>query len=88
MFRRSAALSPLALLCAIIAVLATRAGVRAHRLEAEAILRPFGVVQVESWFETGDVPKSARVESSAPTAGGSRKAGSTIRATSYSHIAI
>jgi nickel transport protein len=33
----------------------------AHRLEAEATVRPFGIVQVESWFETGDIPKSARV---------------------------
>ena len=33
----------------------------AHRLEAEAVVRPFGTVQVETWFETGDSPKAAKV---------------------------
>ena len=33
----------------------------AHRLEAEAIVRPFGTIQVETWFETGDSPKAAKV---------------------------
>lgn len=34
----------------------------AHRLEAEAVVRPFGTVQVETWFETGDSPRGARVQ--------------------------
>jgi nickel transport protein len=34
----------------------------AHRLDAEATVRSFGRVQVEAWFETGDIPKSARVQ--------------------------
>ncbi len=55
MFRRSAAVTFLALLAAA-------PSVQAHRLEAEATVRPFGIVQVESWFETGDVPKAAAVE--------------------------
>jgi hypothetical protein len=33
----------------------------AHRLEAEAIIRPHRVIQVESWFETGETPRSAKV---------------------------
>jgi nickel transport protein len=33
----------------------------AHRLEAEAIIRPHKVIQVESWFETGETPRSAKV---------------------------
>jgi nickel transport protein len=55
MFRRSAAVT-------LLAVLTITAAVQAHRLEAEATVRPFGIVQVESWFETGDTPKSATVE--------------------------
>jgi hypothetical protein len=34
---------------------------RAHRLEAEYRVLPGGKVQVESWFETGDSPKGAKV---------------------------
>lgn len=34
----------------------------AHRLEAEAVVRPGWKVQVESWFETGDAAAGARVE--------------------------
>jgi nickel transport protein len=34
----------------------------AHRLDAEAHARPFGMVLVESWFETGQKPHGARVE--------------------------
>jgi len=55
---RPAFLIPMALLC----LLLSAGHVHAHRLEAEAAVRPFGVIQVESWFETGDVPRSARVQ--------------------------
>lgn len=34
---------------------------RAHRLEAEAVIRPHRQIQVESWFETGETPRSAKV---------------------------
>jgi hypothetical protein len=55
MFRRSGPLTT-----AVLLLLAGPA--HAHRLEAEAVVRPFGLVQVESWYETGDLPRSARVE--------------------------
>jgi hypothetical protein len=35
---------------------------QAHRLKAEATVRPFSLVQVETWFETGDSPRSAHVQ--------------------------
>jgi hypothetical protein len=35
---------------------------QAHRLEAQVFVRPFGFIQVESWYETGDIPKAAKVE--------------------------
>lgn len=34
----------------------------AHRLNVEAAIQPFGAVQVETWFETGDSPKAAKVQ--------------------------
>lgn len=47
---------------ALIALLCLTGEARAHRLEAQAFLRPFGCVRIESWYETGDVPKAAKVE--------------------------
>ena len=35
---------------------------QAHRLDAEAFVRPLGLIQVESWFETGEPADQARVE--------------------------
>ncbi len=34
---------------------------RAHRLDGEYRVLPGGKVQIESWFETGDAPKGAKV---------------------------
>lgn len=49
-------------LAALIVVLFLADGARAHRLEAQVFVRPFGFIQVESWYETGDIPKAAQVE--------------------------
>lgn len=49
--------------CAALIVLLLAAGeAHAHRLEAQAFVRPFGMVRIESWYETGDAPKGAKVE--------------------------
>lgn len=34
----------------------------AHRLDAQCFVRPSWQVQVESWYETGEAPRGARVE--------------------------
>jgi nickel transport protein len=47
---------------AVLAVLATTGPALAHRLDADCFIRPGWKVQVESWFETGDSPKGARVQ--------------------------
>jgi hypothetical protein len=47
---------------AVILLLLLAGEARAHRLEAQVFIRPFGFIQVDSWYETGDVPKAARVE--------------------------
>lgn len=49
--------------CAALIVLLLAAGeAHAHRLEAQAFVRPFGMVRIESWYETGDAPKGAKVQ--------------------------
>jgi len=53
---------PLLSLCTLLGLLGGPGVARAHRLEAQAFVRPFGVVQVESWYETGESPKGARLE--------------------------
>lgn len=47
---------------ALMIVLVGAGRAHAHRLEAQAFLRPFGFVQIESWFEGGEVPRAAKVE--------------------------
>ncbi len=54
-------LTPVALVAVLTAAVWTTPAA-AHRLDAEAHARPFGLVQVESWFETGQTPHGARVE--------------------------
>ena len=48
------------LACTALAGIADRA--RAHRLDAQCFVRPGWLVQVESWYETGEPPPGARVE--------------------------
>lgn len=55
---RTTALNTLTLL----AVLGWSGDARAHRLDAQVFVGPSGQVRVESWFETGDLPKGAKVE--------------------------
>jgi nickel transport protein len=43
-------------------VLGLSSAAHAHRLEAEAVLRPGWQVQVEGWYETGESADGARVE--------------------------
>jgi hypothetical protein len=47
---------------ALLAVLFVADPVQAHRLEAEARAKTVRKIQVESWFETGDTPRNAKVE--------------------------
>jgi nickel transport protein len=49
------------LILALLAAALFPGSASAHRLEAEAIIRPHKVIQVESWFETGETPRSAKV---------------------------
>ena len=37
-------------------------GARAHRLDAQCFVHPGWLIQVESWYETGEPPPGARVE--------------------------
>jgi hypothetical protein len=48
------------LACTALAGIADRA--RAHRLDAQCFVRPGWLIQVESWYETGEPPPGARVE--------------------------
>jgi hypothetical protein len=43
-------------------VLFVAAPVQAHRLDAEARAKTVRKIQVESWFETGETPRNAKVE--------------------------
>jgi hypothetical protein len=47
---------------ALIVLLLLAGEAHAHRLEAQLFVRPFGFIQVDSWYETGDIPKAAKVE--------------------------
>lgn len=47
---------------ALIIVLAGAGPAQAHLLEAQAFLRPFGFVQIKSWFEGGEAARAAKVE--------------------------
>jgi hypothetical protein len=47
---------------AVMLLLVVAGEAQAHRLEAQIFVRPFGFIQVESWYETGDIPKAAKVE--------------------------
>jgi hypothetical protein len=47
---------------AFLALLFVAAPVQAHRLEAEARAKIVRKIQVESWFETGETPRNAKVE--------------------------
>jgi len=49
-------------IAALILLLTLTGEARAHRLEGQLFVRPFGFIQVESWYETGDTPKAAKVE--------------------------
>jgi nickel transport protein len=49
-------------LLALLALLLAGGEARAHRLKADCFVRPGWRIQVESWFETGDSPRSARVQ--------------------------
>lgn len=35
---------------------------RAHRLDAQAFVRPDGTIEIQTWFSTGEVPRGAVVE--------------------------
>ncbi len=50
------------LLIVCVACLLTPRHAAAHRLDAEVSVGPFGAVRVESWYETGEVPKGASVK--------------------------
>jgi len=47
---------------ALILLLVLAGEAHAHRLEAQLFVRPFGFIQVDSWYETGDIPKAAKVD--------------------------
>jgi hypothetical protein len=49
-------------LLALAALAATAGTACAHRLDAQCFVRPGWHVQVESWYETGDPPRGARVD--------------------------
>jgi hypothetical protein len=46
----------------LIPFLSVASPVQAHRLEAEARAKTVRKIQVESWFETGETPRNAKVE--------------------------
>ncbi len=50
----------------LLAFLVASSPVRAHNLEASATLELFWQVRVESWFETGDPARQARVDAFRP----------------------
>lgn len=49
-------------LLALMALAASAGRANAHRLDAQCFVRPGWQVQVESWYETGEPPRGARVE--------------------------
>jgi nickel transport protein len=61
MSRRQHFLSPPVLLATVLLLTGTESA-RAHRLEAEYTVLPGKRVQIESWFETGQSAKSAKVQ--------------------------
>lgn len=62
MSRRSTSLRGPVLLLSLLAGLAVTGRAEAHRLDAQCFLRPGWRVQVECWYDSGDVPRGARVQ--------------------------
>jgi hypothetical protein len=62
MLGRTTPLSAPALLLGLLAVLGSTRPAQAHRLEAEFAVLPGHRVQIESWFDSGGCPRSARVQ--------------------------
>src|SRR5262249_31919876 len=49
------------LLLAVLIMISSPSIAHAHRLEAQAAIRPWGQIQVESWFEGGESAEGARI---------------------------
>jgi nickel transport protein len=62
MFGRCGAVSPLALACTLLVGLTVVGRAQAHRLDAQALVRPNRQVQIESWFSSGEAARRAKVE--------------------------
>ncbi len=62
MLGRSTPLTSAALFLGLVALLARVEPAQAHRLNAGYVVLPGHRVQIESWFDTGDSPRSARVQ--------------------------
>lgn len=50
------------LLLALLTIPITAKDARAHRLDAQAFLLPDHQVQIQSWFDNGNVPRGAKVQ--------------------------